>query len=790
VPRPRRPRRPAVTTRLVAAAVAVVALGAACSTRSGAATGTSEVGRSVPDGVEVVDAPFRAFGSIDRANVVDAEPGSELVLYDGEGTERGRGRADRLGSFIFRFVRPGDGYVVEQRQGDELRRSEPFGVLAEADTPPASLYRDQELREGLNYVRMRDGIELAMTVRLPSGKDLDDGPFPTVIEYSGYAAAAPGDIIADVAARLVDPSLPADPLVPATSTAIGSVLAPQLGYASVSVQIRGSGCSGGDFDLFGLPTIYDGYDAVETVAAQPWVKGGKVGMVGISFSGFSQLFVAGTRPPSLAAVAPMAVLGDMYEGIGFPGGIFNDGFAKGWLTERAEDAKPAPEAGQPWARALVAAGDERCRANQALRLQTIDVLGLLGGEEFRTPVLYAQRTPADWAERIEVPVFLVGAFQDDQLGGHWANLVPRLDGNDRVWVTMFNGNHNDALGPEVVTRWAEFLELYVADEVPEIPGELLALAPVLYQQFGSAAAPAPTQTRFAGTTDVDAARRQFEADPRIRLLMEVGGGPLGPRSLQSTSEITASDWPLPDAVATRWHLAGGGRLVADGEGTGAGEDSYRADPSARPERSAPDGGVAYSADGDYTWEPVADGRGLGYLSEPLQEDLLVAGPGSLDLRVASSDEDADLQVTLSEVRPDGRETYLTSGWLRLSHRALDRERTTELVPVQTHREQDARPLVPGEAVDARVPIHAVAAWLRAGSRLRVTVLAPGGDVPLWEFRTVEDGDDIVTVVRDEDRPSSLVLPVVRDATAPTPLPGCDTLRGQPCRVYVPAANGG
>ena len=51
--------------------------------------------------------------------------------------------------------------------------------------------------------------------------------------------------------------------------------------------MRGSGCSGGAFDLFDLPTTYDGYDAVETVAAQPWVKGGKVGLAGISFSGIT-----------------------------------------------------------------------------------------------------------------------------------------------------------------------------------------------------------------------------------------------------------------------------------------------------------------------------------------------------------------------------------------------------------------------------------------------------------------------------------------------------------------------
>ena len=42
---------------------------------------------------------------------------------------------------------------------------------------------------------------------------------------------------------------------------------------------------------------------------------------------------------------------------GFPGGIFNNGFAYSWITERADDAKPAPAGGQPWARKMTTTGD-------------------------------------------------------------------------------------------------------------------------------------------------------------------------------------------------------------------------------------------------------------------------------------------------------------------------------------------------------------------------------------------------------------------------------------------------
>src|SRR6185369_1019138 len=137
------------------------------------------------------------------------------------------------------------------------------------------------------------------------------------------------------------------------STLIASV----LGYATVGVNMRGSGCSGGVIGLFDLPATADGYDVVEAVAAQPWVLANKVGMIGISFPGISQLFVAGAQPPSLSAVAPFSVIADIYRAPGFPGGIFNNGFGQTWLQERKDDAEPAPEGGQAWAIQRVNDGD-------------------------------------------------------------------------------------------------------------------------------------------------------------------------------------------------------------------------------------------------------------------------------------------------------------------------------------------------------------------------------------------------------------------------------------------------
>jgi uncharacterized protein len=731
-------------------------------------------------------AKLSARGGINNAYVLGAEEGQRLVLVDGQGRTVAMGRADRLGSRIFRALTPRRGYRVRAGEGVFTRR---FRVLRAGDNPRRSFYRRRRLREGLNYVRMRDGIELAMTVRLPAGKTLADGPFPTLIEYSGYQIAAPHDLLASVIASLN--GAPPDPLAPATSTAVGSLIAPLLGFAVVSVQMRGSGCSGGAFGLFDLPTTYDGYDAVETVAAQPWVRRGAVGMAGISFSGITQLFVAGTRPPHLAAIAPMSVTDDLYNGLGYPGGILNTGFPLTWLGERLSDARPAPAGGQPYAKALVAAGDERCRANQRLRLQTQNAIREELRSPFRTPSLYDRRSPGAWLRRARVPIFLVGQFQDEQTGGHFAEVLPYLARNPRAWLSLQNGVHVDSLSPSNITRWVEFLKLYVANEVPRIPPSVLELSGLLYRFLADAGAAPVRQSRFAGFTSVAAARAEFERYPRVRLLMDNGGGPEGPGSIGATWALGYRTWPPGAVRATRYYLRRGGGLGAKPARPGSAR--YVADPRARPEQTLPGQGEedAWKAQPPYDWAPLAPGKGVGFTSAPLGRDAVIAGPSSLDVYLRSSARDTDLQVTLSEVRPDGAETYVQNGWLRASQRKLDAARSTALNPVPTHLRRDAAALPRRRYALVRVPIYPVGHAFRAGSRIRVTVEAPGGDRPRWDFATVDRGRARNTIALGGARASRLVLPVVAGATARgTPLPGPTALRGQPSRPYAPASNGG
>jgi uncharacterized protein len=186
----------------------------------------------------------------------------------------------------------------------------------------------------------------------------------------------------------------------------------------------------------------------------------------------------------------------------------------------------------------------------------------------------------------------------------------------------------------------------------------------------------------------------------------------------------------------------------------------------------------------YRWSQSPADTALSYVTEPLAADTAVVGGGALEAWVRSTTRDVDLQATVSEVRPDGLETFVQSGWLRASLRKLDARRSTALAPDLSLRRKDDKRLPKGKFAKVTVPLYYQGHVYRAGSRLRVTLAAPRGDQPVWRFAELRPrGRATVTLARSPARPSRLLLPVVPGIDAPTGLPPCPGLRGQPCRPY-------
>jgi uncharacterized protein len=723
---------------------------------------------------------FSAHGSVRQVYVTQVGPGAQMSLLNPQGVTIATKRADAQGGLLFRNVTPGTGYHVRLTGGGGT--SAPLTVLSTRPAPPStSVYNQTIPSSGYGYLTTRDGIKLAIDVHPPSdvtnaapGVDppaAPSGPTPTLIEYSGYGYA--------------------DPAGPQNGIAI---LANLMGFTVVDVNMRGTGCSGGAYDFFEPLQNLDGYDVIETIARQPWVLHHKVGMMGISYGGISQLFTAQTNPPSLAAISPLSVL-DATQTTLYPGGVLNTGFAVNWALERVHDAKPAgPNAGQPWAYQRIQNGDQLCKANQALHGEAANLLAKIRANNHYVPKVADPLAPITFVNKIHAPVYMACQWTDEQTGGHCPTLAEHFSGTQRKWFTFTNGTHVDSLDPETFNRWYDFLELYVAKQAPITKSAAIhAAAPVIYQEAmgisGVTMPPDPIQQQptYAG------AKAAFEQLKPIRVLFDNGAGGSQPGQPQPGYEQSFSKFPIPNTSARFFYFSGGGVLGAK-RPAHAGADSFDWNAHARPLTDFT-GDTAAGTDGlwtatpPYHWVRPPAGSAASYVTNPLNQNTTVIGAGAVRAWVRSSKPNVDLQATITEVRPDGKETFVQNGWVRANERKLDAQKSTLLEPVLSLRASDVSPMPPNHFAQVTIPLYYEGHTYRAGSRIRVTITAPNGDQPIWSFgETQPSGPATVSIAHSQGMPSSLILPVVSGVSVPTGLPPCPGLRGEPCRAYQPYVN--
>ena len=698
-----------------------------------------------------------ARGSAEQVQVTGADPGASVdLLRRGEVVQTKTGGS--LGGIVFRRLEPGGGYAV--REG--ATTSPKVTVLSNRPKPPSTGIYDQSLPEGgYGYVTTRDGTQLALDVHLPSG----DGPYPTLVEYSGYGYA--------------NPAGPQSGIAPVANL---------LGFAVVDVNIRGTGCSGGAFDFFEPLQGLDGYDVIETVARQPWVAG-KVGMMGISYGGISQLFVGQTNPPSLAGIAPMSVIDNTQTTL-YPGGILNTGFALPWAQDRVDDSQPAgPDSGQGWAWQRIQDGDTTCAANQDLHPEAVDLLQKVRNNNYYRAKAADPLDPSKFVHKIRKPVFLACQFTDEQTGGHCPTLASRLTGTKRKWITFTNGVHTDSLDPETFNRWYDFLSIYVAKRKPELSPGTKASASVIYQAVLGVPGVQLPDDPIQEEPDFASAKAAFEALPPVRVLYDNGAGN-SPGAPGPGFERSYRKFPPAGTKARSWYFGKRGRMAHEQRGGGA--DQFTWNDEARPPTDFTGdtgSGDLWTAHPNYQWSQNPPGSALSYVSGRLGRDMTVLGAGEVQAWVRSKADNVDLQATVSEVRPDGKETFVQGGWLRSEARKVLRGESPLTEPKPDLRKRSAQTLPKGKWVKVRIPLYYEGHVYRAGSRIRVTISAPGGDQPIWAFAEAKpDSTPWVAIDHSRKHASRLVLPVTDDGDAPTGLPPCPGLRGEPCRDYVPLAN--
>lgn len=560
------------------------------------------------------------------------------------------------------------------------------------------------------YMTTADGTRLRYSALLPK----NTGRSPTVLTLNGYDAGSIGttpylkyrtSMAVDLDKRLVE-----------------------AGYAVMGVNTAGTGCSDGRLEYTRPQLGQHGAEAVEFAAVQPW-SDGKVGMVGASYSGSSQVATAQNRPPHLRAIVPGMVLTDYRDAIA-PGGVPAPGFLtpfrvvfRGYWSDIV--AQAAEEEGDAQCLQQIVRNLAAEESNSVMHLPVAHPLR----DDYMNSFDLARN-----ADRIQVPVLSVEAFQDQAITPRSSHYQARL-GPDKLWLFQTNGRHDMYFAAAFQAMAIRFLDRFVKGQDNGFERDT------------------PRTTVWMETFETGDSVLERRASPQ-------------PRWTVHKPTVKPSD-----LVMKEYHLAPGG-VLADAVSPGA-ADGF----------DYPGAGVAVNnVAGTTFWGPMpADWKktSLAYTSAPLERDMLVYGPGSADLWVTANAGDADIQVTVTELRPDGQETYVQRGWLRLSNRTLDTARSTPLLPVHSEQPEHLSPVLPGQPTFARVEINKMGHYFRKGSRLRIWIDTPsqtGGLV----FDTFTQAQR-VHVLHTARYDSIVRFGLLQDVSGPAAYPECGKTLMQPCR---------
>ena len=230
------------------------------------------------------------------------------------------------------------------------------------------------------------------------------------------------------------------------------------------------------------------------------------------------------------------------------------------------------------------------------------------------------------------------------------------------------------------------------------------------------------------------------------------------------TRATATDWPLP---ATKWT-----KLYLDHATT---------ELNARPRLGSKSVSMQSASDG------------VTFLSRPLTQTTRIVGPSAARLFISSSTADADLFLILRLFTPDMKEvtyagsnephTPMSHGWLRASHRKIDRKRSKPYRPYHPHDVEEK--LAPGKVYALDIELWPTCIEAPAGYRLGLTVRGKDYEYPgdlsgvpgkigqpalgVGPFRHVDTGDRPAVIFDNEitlhagaKRQPYLLLPVIPD----------------------------
>lgn len=503
------------------------------------------------------------------------------------------------------------------------------------------------------------------------------------------------------------------------------------GYVAAIQDVRGRFASEGAWE----PIVNegdDGFDTVEWLAAQEWSTG-KVGMIGASYLGWTQLLAAVRKPPHLAAIIPNVTPPDPMYNIPYEYGVFFLYGAAWWLGMLESEATA------DLSMKTAAAIDARVRT-LADSLGELPVSGLdrmLFGREVPIWRSWTASTSRDaFRERgsyldrlkdVDIPVFLQsGWFDGDGIGSKLAWGELQKSGKRNIRLVLGPWGHTDqAAGVQTGRDFGKEASINLQD---------------LYDRW---------LDRW-----LKGEKNGIEDEPRVQVYL-----------MNARKWVKVDSWPLPETAYTKLYLSsnagantlgGDGRLSWTPPSGGKPYDEYTYDPA----DPTPAWVYRTRLEGRAGYERVTSSRRdiLVFDSAPFDRPVTIAGPLSAVLYASTSAVDTDWFVTLIALPDKGSPLPLGNQFGKGCLRARFRNSvyTPEL-------------LEPGKPYGFTIDLWHTGVTIPAGWRLRVEITS--AFFPYFS-RNLNTGGDNETervfkkaeqrIFHSPEYPSHILLPVIQE----------------------------
>lgn len=465
---------------------------------------------------------------------------------------------------------------------------------------------------------MRDGVVLRADLWRPA----DTGRYPTLVYRTPYNKAA----------------------VFTTYSLFRK--AAERGYAVVAQDVRGRYASDGEYRAY-QQEGKDGYDTIEWAATQPW-SDGRVGTFGLSYPGAVQWLAAVEQPPHLLAMVPAMTFASPTH-FWYTGGVWDNSWVTWVWHNIAPDLRrrkdlPGPKTGAQ----AGAAWPEQGRA-----MQNFLPLGSMPAFKGVADWYYDWMTHPAWDP-----------------WWNWAELTDKY-GRVRAAVLNLSGWHDEAYGPAGATTNFAGLVASRGGSAPAARTHLIigpwnhGIGPIGRARIGDRDMGSAAALDYDGLVLrwmdrwVKGVENGVDREPPVRVFL-MGAG----------QWLTGDRWPLPGTVNRLLYLAPG-----NGNSNSNGNDGRRSPGRLldQPPAGSPRPSEFVSDPDNPVRDPFAEAAGphdyrvlrersdlLVFETEPLTEDLNVAGPIKATLFISVDRPDTDLWVKLLDVAPDGTAFNLMS----------------------------------------------------------------------------------------------------------------------------------